>query len=482
MQMNNRGKIVYTAVLALAVLLLAGCAKGSGAKEEEAYTSEYVSEPSTTGEETEIAAGKDYETPLEFSLVAEAYELYAEDWQTAYHYILDNLNDILYDPCGLRESGGGYPLDIIFLLLYDFNADGTPELVVGDWADVDVYTFRSGLCERVATIFFPVWSNDLGNFIEPVSGMCFYNDNLYMSNGGIGEGGGEYLMFGYFDGGWHIADAQEETLDGDSVSRGEIFELFPYDMYEGLRYIDFPVGGWLSKYSIVHKDGEMLLREISADDDGSYSPVDFDQFWEELYTEDWEKAYIELLYNRDEVLSNPDGARGEYWYPIDLLTLFLHDFDGDGIPELVVGDRYAVDVYTFRDGKCNRLASLYTPGESHLNAGIALCNNSLYLSDRGGIGERSYCVFGYIDGGYHTLSISEYMDGTWDGAPITYEKALQYIPHVLSDDKYVWSIEQENWIVEEFYIKNEDGNVLIRSEWEGKDSDYRIVDFDRLWE
>ncbi len=480
--MKGRRRLVNIGIISLLALILAGCANEGTGQTEEPYVSEYVSKMPDTQVGTETAEEEEQERPSEFSVLAETYEFYAEDWETAYRQILDNLDEILYDPCGMRESMEGYPIDVIFLLLYDFNSDGTPEMVVGDWIDIDVYTFQSGLCERVATVFYPVTHNDMGDFMEPVSGVTVCNGNLYTSNGGSGEWAGEYLMFGYSDGGYHIAETDKlgyGKLDGNSVSEAEIFDFFPHAIYEGISYVSVE-SDWTKKHAVVRMDGEMLFKEESDDGTINYTPVDFEQFWKDLYTEDWEKAYIELLYNRDEVLSNPGGERGDNQYPIDYLRLFIHDFDSDGIPELVVGDRYAVDVYTVCDGKYERLASLNTPDEYHMVKGIALCDNCLYLSDGDRGGERSYCVFGYFDGGYHTLYINEYMDGTLDGNPISSEAALQYIPNVLTNGEYVWEIAQDDWIVECYDIKNEDGKVYIKSQWEYKNPDYEVVDFEQL--
>jgi hypothetical protein len=61
----------------------------------------------------------------------------------------------------------------------------------------------------------------------------------------------------------------------------------------------------------------------------------------------------------------------------------LYDFDADGIPELVVGDDYD----------------------------------------------------------------TEFSEGTLDGTPITYEQGLRYFPHVLQEGRYVWKIEDDDWII-----------------------------------
>ncbi len=291
--MKGRHRLVNIVIISLSALILVGCADESTGQTEEPYVSEYVSKTPDTQVGTESAKEEqekeeqekeEQERTSEFSVLVETYEFYAEDWETAYRQILDNLDETLYDPCGIRESMEGYPIDVIFLLLYDFNSDGTPEMVVGDWIDIDVYTFQSGLCERVATIFYPVTHNDMGDFMEPVSGVTLYNGNLYTSNGGCGEWAGEYLMFGYSDGGYHIAETDAlgyGKLDGNSVSEAEIFDLFPHDIYEGISYVSFESCDWIKKYPIVHMVSvksdapPYFKRRINCDACCNNQPVNF---------------------------------------------------------------------------------------------------------------------------------------------------------------------------------------------------------------
>jgi hypothetical protein len=56
-------------------------------------------------------------------------------------------------------------------------------------------------------------------------------------------------------------------------------------------------------------------------------------------------------------------------------------------------------------------------------------------------------MFGYFDGAYHTVYDTEFSDGTLDGTPITYEQGLRYFPHVLQEGRYVWKIEDSDWII-----------------------------------
>ena len=70
----------------------------------------------------------------------------------------------------------------------------------------------------------------------------------------------------------------------------------------------------------------------------------------------WQSAYLEILYHLPENLApqyEPDGtnSRSSYYYnPLDIqIYLGLHDFDDDGILELIVGDLEGMAVFTVCD-------------------------------------------------------------------------------------------------------------------------------------
>ena len=66
----------------------------------------------------------------------------------------------------------------------------------------------------------------------------------------------------------------------------------------------------------------------------------------------------------------------EKYHPMDqLVYLGILDFDGDGIPELLAGDTITMAVFTFADGRIEKLADLYYPNTA------CWCINGVYFKD-----------------------------------------------------------------------------------------------------
>ena len=81
------------------------------------------------------------------------------------------------------------------------------------------------------------------------------------------------------------------------------------------------------------------------------------------------------------------------------MYLGIHDFEGDGTPELIFGDGVSLAVFTYAEGRVERIADLYFPGIIWCVNGIAIHGNGMSVMCAGSGGMD--CVnFGYIDGGY----------------------------------------------------------------------------------
>ena len=111
----------------------------------------------------------------------------------------------------------------------------------------------------------------------------------------------------------------------------------------------------------------------------------------------WQEAYLSVIKcDRQQLLVDPDNLR----YPEDTyIYLGIHDFDGDGTPELIYGDAVSLAVFTFSEGQVERIADLYFPGIVWCVNGIAIHGNGMSVMCDGSDG-TDYVNFGYIDGGY----------------------------------------------------------------------------------
>ena len=111
----------------------------------------------------------------------------------------------------------------------------------------------------------------------------------------------------------------------------------------------------------------------------------------------WQEAYLSVIKcDRQLLLVDLDNAR----YPEDTyIYLGIHDFDGDGIPELIFGDGVSLAVFTYTEGRVGRIADLYFPGIVWCVNGIAIHGNGMSVMCDGSDG-TDYVNFGYIDGEY----------------------------------------------------------------------------------
>lgn len=126
---------------------------------------------------------------------------------------------------------------------------------------------------------------------------------------------------------------------------------------------------------------------------------------------DWQSAYLEIICNMQEYLVDIDGYRSnpELYNPLDdWVYLGIHDFDGDDIPELLVGDTLTMAAFTFTGGKPEKIVDLYDeydPSSWCIN-GVDFKGNSVSLGCSGSSG-TTYVNFGYLDGQYMIGHYSE---------------------------------------------------------------------------
>lgn len=111
----------------------------------------------------------------------------------------------------------------------------------------------------------------------------------------------------------------------------------------------------------------------------------------------WQEAYTYVLIdNRVKYLEDPDGLRD---YQETDMYLGIHDFDGDGTPELIFGDNVTAAVFTFLDGQLMKIADICFPGTVWCVNGICFGENSL-AAVCDGSGGSAFVMFGYIDGAW----------------------------------------------------------------------------------
>ena len=138
---------------------------------------------------------------------------------------------------------------------------------------------------------------------------------------------------------------------------------------------------------------------------------------EEPETQTWQDAYIEIICNLQEYLIEPVDERREInenkLVDPDNMMIYvgIHDFEGDSIPELIIGDLLSISVFTFSDGVIQRIEDVCMPeGWEGIN-GVRFYENSFIMASNGSDGS-GFANFGYIDGEYMWGNYSEYSPET----------------------------------------------------------------------
>ncbi|PPK81572.1 hypothetical protein BXY41_104375 [Lacrimispora xylanisolvens] len=114
----------------------------------------------------------------------------------------------------------------------------------------------------------------------------------------------------------------------------------------------------------------------------------------------WQTAYMEIIHQGGGHLPDPYQLRGEDGLNSSFY-LGIHDFNGDGIPELILGDGISISVYTYLNHGLEKVADLYEPEGWYLIHELYIQNNCLILVSNGSDG-CGYVGFTYRDGSYLT--------------------------------------------------------------------------------
>ena len=124
----------------------------------------------------------------------------------------------------------------------------------------------------------------------------------------------------------------------------------------------------------------------------------------------WKDAYKEIVRNMDSYLADPYILRQESeWADNDSCIGYIgiHDFDDDGVPELMIGDGVSIGIFTYEDGMAKKIADLYEPEVWGGINGVHYRENSIILVNSGSDGSCYVCL-SYYDGEYVTGVYDEY--------------------------------------------------------------------------
>lgn len=126
--------------------------------------------------------------------------------------------------------------------------------------------------------------------------------------------------------------------------------------------------------------------------------------------DNWQTAYLHIICHLQDYLADEYNNRDNQSIsdPVGILGyLGIHDFDSDGIPELIAGDLRSMAVFSFFDGHVEKLADLYYPDPIWCVNGVQFRDNSISVTCSGSSGS-DFVQFGFLDGEYKLGIYSEY--------------------------------------------------------------------------
>ena len=141
---------------------------------------------------------------------------------------------------------------------------------------------------------------------------------------------------------------------------------------------------------------------------------------------EWEDAYKEIVRNMESYLTDPYALRQE----LDQANsdscigyIGIHDFDDDGVPELMIGDGISIGIFIYEDGMAKKIADLYEPEVWGCINGAHYRENTIILVNNGSDGSCYVCL-SYHDGEYVTGVFDEYNPdtATVNGKEVTEEE------------------------------------------------------------
>ncbi len=156
----------------------------------------------------------------------------------------------------------------------------------------------------------------------------------------------------------------------------------------------------------------------------------------------WQNAYQEIIDQGGGHLPDPYQLRGEDGLNSSFYV-GIHDFNGDGIPELILGDGISISVYTYQNHGLEKVADLYEPEGWYMIHDLYIQNNCLILVSNGTDG-CGYVGFTYREGSYLT---GTYEDSSPDQSVLGGEKSgFKEFNHVF----HITELKEES---KKFFIK-----------------------------
>lgn len=179
------------------------------------------------------------------------------NWQEAYREVIYNFPDNMMDlnnPYATRDTSDWANAEkCMYLGILDFDADGTPELLIGDTVSLAVFTFRNGKVEKCTEVILP-------NGFNRIDDVGFKENAVIVNCYGASAFG--HAAVTYRDGKW--INATCSNADGEIFINGEKAASEAWNTV-----MPFPVDEWgnIEKLGRIPRE---YMNCVVKEKDGSY--------------------------------------------------------------------------------------------------------------------------------------------------------------------------------------------------------------------
>lgn len=173
-------------------------------------------------------------------------------WEEVYKAILCDIDSNLIDPYGWQLDSNGD----VYLGIHDFNGDNVPELIIGNFIVVAVYTYENGNAIKIADLYEPEeWGG--------INGLYYKDNHLTLVNNG--SGGSCYVCFTY-DGEKYVTGIYDEYNSDKGLINGQ--QVTGEEYKQQFNLSELTNGNRIEYNKVYDQDGvNLVINDISTEID-----------------------------------------------------------------------------------------------------------------------------------------------------------------------------------------------------------------------
>lgn len=190
------------------------------------------------------------EIPAEYSSEQnDTSDIIQDSMEEVYKAIICDIDSNLIDPYGWQLDSNGD----VYLGIHDFNGDNVPELIIGNFIAVAVYTYENGNAIKIADLYEPEeWGG--------INGLYYKDNHLILVNNG--SGGSCYVCFTY-DGEKYVTGIYDEYNPNKGLINGQ--QVTGEEYKQQFNLSELTNGSHIEYSKVYEQDGvNLVINDIST--------------------------------------------------------------------------------------------------------------------------------------------------------------------------------------------------------------------------